>query len=126
MKNRFDVLWRGLSLPLLFSVAVSNCSVQPYVDKPADYNNPEGPGLFSGEKGYFLIGDASEGEDTIGKKRESESARKALVNDDGSEEFKAYQQWKNVDRFTEEYLEFKEWLRYQEWKRQKANQKDAY
>lgn len=104
----------GLTPLLFLSLALASCAyVGPYVDPPEADPMPEGPGLFTGETGSILIG---------GKNRASSARHDAesgtLQAQEDFVEFEAYQRWKNVDRFTDEYKEFQQWFNYKEWKSQ--------
>ena len=102
--------------PLLFlCLSLTACmKVGPYVDPPESDPLPEGPGLFTGEKGYYSPNDDSENSEE--KPVSTESTISSSTDD--FEEFEAYQRWKTEERQSDEYREFKQWLEFKKWKSQ--------
>ena len=118
MSDRTIVRRRGLRAPLLFVsllwlLLLGGCQVGPYVEPAEPDPLPGGPGLFTGEQGYYVIG----GSDDKKAEPEAEPAPQAAGAEPAPAdfaEFEAYQRWKNEERHSEEYQEFRQWLRGQD------------
>ena len=103
--------------PLLFlCLTLTGCaSVGPYVDPPEADPMPKGPGLFTGDKGYYSPND----DDSASTEVKSVSTQGTASESTGDfEEFEAYQRWKSEERHSNEYREFKQWLEFKQWKSQ--------
>lgn len=95
-----------LSLALL-GAALAGCGAAP-----SRYHSqleiPEGPGLFSGEKGAFVF-------QVGGSAKEAPKDPAGEPSKPG--EYEEFQRWKR-ERAASEQREFQEWREYQEWKKQ--------
>lgn len=115
--------------------------------KPYDYHPgteiPEGPGVFSKEKGSFTIYDSKKSKEQLTETTsdqsttETNTAPAEKLSIEENEEFQqfknwkeeqkaydAFQEWKQSPQNAEEYQEFQEWQRwkaYQEWQNTKKN-----
>ena len=107
---------------LCLTLSVSGCgTVGPFVEPEKPDPEPTGPGLFTGEKGYYSPGGDSQSSNT-----------KTVVDQDSDTdtetdtanfaEFEAYQRWKTEERHSDEYREFKQWLEFKKWKSQQDKQ----
>lgn len=105
--------------PLLFlCLALAGCAhVGPYVDPPEADPMADGPGLFTGEKGYYSYGGDSKETDTKVKVVEE----KGTLDPADFAEFEAYQRWKTEERNSKEYREFQQWQEYKKWKLEQQN-----
>ena len=108
---------KGWSIALLAVVATA-CSAKRF-DYHSDAEIPQGPGMFSGEKGAFVIYSDNE-QKPSGALSKSEAgpatvtaARPAPATDAELREFEEFKRWKEANRDSAEYREFREW---QEWK----------
>ncbi len=139
-------------LTLIVSIAllVMGCAKpKPFVYHP-DSEIPEGPGLFSKEKGAFVIYDTekekSEGTSSAESKTDTwqDQAPSRLQEATGvdnktntAEEYRQFQQWqqdqkqyqefkewKQSGQNTREYQEFLEWKRWKEYKQWQENQQN--
>ena len=105
MINHFTLKQQSLALLLFSFFALSGCSsVGPYVE-PADPDNQEGPGLFTGEKGYL---------DLTGKESSRSNLNNAVTNN--SSHCVEFLHWKKAQfqgKKSAEYQEFLQWLKFQ-------------
>ncbi len=112
----------GLTLAML-----GGCGAKSFDYRSAN-EIPEGPGLFSGEKGAFVLYDSKQPRGHPERDAGSspvEKARAAKFAEDQAE-FEAYREylrWKDSATGTAEYRDFqdwKEWKAYRKWKESQA------
>jgi hypothetical protein len=96
-------------LPLL-AVVLVGCGGEYFEYRSLDSSDPQGPGLFSGEAGAFVL--------FSDKKKAGPSKELSGEN----EEFEEFQRWKRSDKNTEEYREFQEWRAWKAYKKWKDGQ----
>jgi hypothetical protein len=92
-------------LPALLGVALAGCGATP-LDYTSDRELNDRPGMFSGEKGAFVI-------------RVGEGARPAPT----ASEYEEFQRWKNSPEQAgeqREFQEWREWQQYREWKKRQG------
>jgi hypothetical protein len=124
------------TLFFLFALlGIAGCGGQPF-NYHSDNEIPEGPGVFSKEKGAFTVysSNSGQGESTVKTKEaaatDTEAALPASKAASEKTEFEAFQEWKQeqaeFNEFkawkqsqdgAEEYAEFLEWKRWQEYRR---------
>jgi len=117
---------------ILLALAVFGCGGKAF-DYQRDTEIPEGPGVFSKEKGEFTIySDAAEEPDAAGTdEAASADADAASAERDfeafqqwkqEQEELEEFRQWKKSAEGSKEYQEFQEWRRWKEYKEWKQSQ----
>ena len=99
---------------LLGSILLSACAISPSQD--SDFVNygeePEGPGVFSGDSGEILLFD----DDDTGASAESGPAPSGLSASDW-EEFNAFKRWlRSREARDDQYLEFQQWRQFEQYK----------
>jgi hypothetical protein len=121
---------RSLSLSYLILIGLWGCAGKPFT--PPEANEiPEGPGLFTKEKGAVEIStdlnNESSASTSPAKTSEPPAGESANFNKPSDyEEFRAYQQWLEWKSFaigSPEYEEFRQWLewkKYQQWEKKRA------
>ncbi len=113
----------ALGLPLLIFMG---CAGKPFDYQPVD-EIPEGPGVFTGEKGYIGIGSPGFGGQSSPDKPEvvDQQSQMSSNPDENASEFQAYLEWKNealqnpdsaANVEYQDFLRWKEWRDYQKWK----------
>lgn len=130
-------------MPMLAAVAGLMLIMGCAKAKPFDYQKvgeiPEGPGLFTKEKGKFTLYDSNKKPVKPEEPAQSASAPANAPEDpDAGEEFRrfqewkqeredfaAYQEWKRSHKGSKEYQEFEEWKRWREYKRWNDEQKNS-
>jgi len=104
---------------LAASFILVSCSTERYVERPRN-DEPQGPGLFTGSKGAFNVGDAFD-ED----KQKLKSGGYYILDLDGSprmseeefKEFESFRAWMSSrEQGTEEYKEYEAWKAYQQYR----------
>jgi hypothetical protein len=104
-----------VAVPLI----LSSCAAGPY-QEDEKVSEPQGPGLFTGTKGAFTVGDAFD-ED----KRKLKSGGYYILDLDGSprmseeefKEFESFRAWLNSrEQGTEEYKEYEAWRAFQQYR----------
>ena len=110
--------------------------------KPFDYHSdneiPNGPGLFTKEKGEFTIYDSKKKQveapeeqkvaaqpSTQVAPEESDSFQQFQEWQKDQKEFEAFQEWKRSQEGSQDYKEFQEWKRWREYKRWNDEQKKS-
>jgi hypothetical protein len=136
MKNRlvFSTLVAITGLILIMGCAKT---------KPFDYHPdteiPQGPGVFSKEKGEFTVYDSNKKQQPPAQQEQTVSATPGTAktpedNDSflqfqewkkDQAEFEAFQEWKRSQQGSHEYQEFQEWKRWREYKRWNDEQKKS-
>lgn len=103
---------RTVLFPVLLGVALAGCGATP-VDYTSDLELNERPGLFSGEKGAFVI--------RVGGSAK-ETPKAASQEPDRPGEGEEFQRWKKERSASEqrEFQEWREWREYQDWKKQQG------
>jgi hypothetical protein len=95
---------------LLLAALLAGCGATPFEYHPAS-EIPQGPGMFSGEEGAFII--------SSDKKPATAASPARAPSDEEFREFQEYRRWKATARDSAEYQEFLEW---REWKAFRARQ----
>lgn len=115
-------MFKSLSKFLSFfavGVLLVSCTTERFVERPRNAE-PQGPGLFTGEKGAFSISDAFD-ED----KKKLKSGGYYILDLDGSprmseeefKEFESFRAWLNSrEQGTEEYKEYEAWRAFQQYR----------
>ena len=118
-------------------IVIMGCAKAKPFDYHSDNEIPEGPGLFTKEKGEFVIYDSNkkkvESKETDQKvsasssnppaSEESESFREFQEWKKDKEDFEAFQEWKNSQQGSQENQELEEWKRWREYKQWSDKQK---
>lgn len=102
---------QALSLAVL-GAALAGCGAAPF-EYRSQREIPEGPGMFSGEKGAFVFGAG-------GSAKEAPKAAAQEPTRPG--EYEEFQRWKKERAASEqrEFQEWREWREYQNWKKQQG------
>jgi hypothetical protein len=109
----------NLPLFMVACLVLSSCSTERYVESPSN-SEPEGPGLFTGEKGSFSVNDAFDE-----TKQKLKSGGYYILDLDGSprmseEEFKEFESFRawlsSREQGTEEYKEYEAWRAFQQYR----------
>lgn len=104
---------------------LSSCATERFVERPKN-DEPQGPGLFTGEKGAFSISDAFD-ED----KKKLKSGGYYILDLDGSprmseeefKEFESFRAWLNSrEQGTEEYKEYEAWRAFQQYREHQSTE----
>ncbi len=100
----------SILFPALLGVALAGCGATP-VDYTSDLELKERPGLFSGEKGAFVIRAGGSAKET---------PKAAMQEPAKPGDYEAFQRWKKERAASDEreFQEWREWREYQEWKKQ--------
>jgi len=107
------------TLLLVVGTVLVSCTTERFVEEPR-LEDPQGPGIFSGTKGSFSVGDAFD-ED----KEKLKSGGYYILDLDGSprmseEEFKEFESFRawlsSREQGTEEYKEYEAWKAYQQYR----------
>lgn len=102
---------------------LSSCTTEKYVEQPKN-DEPQGPGLFTGAKGEFSVGDAFD-ED----KKKLKSGGYYILDLNGSprmseeefKEFESFRAWlRSREQGTEEYKEYEAWKAFQQFRNHKS------
>ncbi|MGS2718407.1 hypothetical protein ACVBE9_09560 [Eionea flava] len=110
------------ALIILLSILVS-CTTERFVERPRN-DEPQGPGLFTGSKGAFVVGDVFDEE-----KQKLKSGGYYILDLDGSprmteeefKEFESFRAWlRSREQDTEEYKEYEAWRAYQQFRDSQA------
>jgi hypothetical protein len=121
------MLVRDLIVSALLLAVLAGCGGVPSHTQRRD-EIPDGPGLFSGEKGHFVIYSDEEKKKqatsvAAGDRSESDAPARpespASTQDEFQEfkEYEEYRRWKEAAKDGPEYREFQEW---REWKAYRA------
>jgi len=120
-------------------LALPGCGGKPFVYNPPS-EIPEGPGVFSGKDGEFILYDSKNGKGGKKSKAAVEAGAPAAVKSstektgaavaagekvpDSTEyrEFQDFLEWKNSKQDAKEYQEFLEWKKWKEFKKWQENQ----
>lgn len=113
----------------IVSVVLVSCTTERFVEGPRN-DEPQGPGLLTGDTGTFSVGDAFD-ED----KKKLKSGGYYILDLDGSprmseeefKEFESFRAWLNArEQGTEEYKEYEAWRAFQQYRdHQPATAADA-
>ncbi|MDH3630183.1 MAG: hypothetical protein OER98_03605 [Gammaproteobacteria bacterium] len=111
MKNTATSIILLISLLGIVSCATTSAQDEDF----AIYGEePEGPGVFSGESGEIVL---SPGETTEQNAKEG-AATSSSISASEAEEFNAFKRWlKSKQAQDESYQEFQHWLKYEEYRR---------
>lgn len=105
---------KSLLFVALLPAVVAGCGAR-YFEYQAATEIPEGPGMFSGQDGAFVLYSNERKQRTL-KDAPADPAQSEPASPDNCREFRefqAFKHWKEANRDTAEYREFREW---QEWK----------
>ncbi len=114
--------------------SITGCGGQSF-DYHSDNEIPEGPGLFSKEKGQFTVYSSNSGQaDGNVATTEAAPAAAAAASERADfeafqqwkkeqSEFEAFQEWKQSKQGAKEYQEFLEWQRWREYRQWQEQQK---
>jgi len=114
MKSIFKLLPVFIVTFVLFS-----CTTERFVESPRN-DEPQGPGLFTGDKGSFSVGDVFDE-----TKQKLKSGGYYILDLDGSprmseeefKEFESFRAWLNSrEQGTEEYKEYEAWRAFQQYR----------
>ena len=117
---------------LLLASSITACSVGPYEEhqRTAD---PQGPGLFSGEKGEFSYSDYFSPEAQQRRARESgnyylsdNNIVMPTIDPQSFEDFENFKAWRRAqDPESPKYQEYQDWRAYQQYLRFKAEKQQG-
>ena len=99
---------------------LANCGGKPFEYTPGETADPQGPGLFSGEAGGFVL--------SSDKKNTGDSTDAKAKGDPPKElsrerqEFEEFERWKGSTKNAAEYQEFQQWREWKEYKKWKESQ----
>ncbi len=105
MQTCSKVKQQSLALLLFILLSVSGCSTKAPFTEPEDPESLQGPGIFSGEKGYFKLDNSKPGSDA-----------QNTGKPDASADCDAYLQWKKAStegKNSAQYQAFLQWIEYQ-------------
>lgn len=107
-------------------VAVVSCSTEPFEERPK-MNEPQGPGLFTGEKGVFSFSDYFSDEKKAERERKrfgyvtGNNINMPAIDPESFEDFENFKAWRRAQEpGSENYQEYQDWRAYQAYRRQKA------
>jgi hypothetical protein len=107
------------SLLIAICFVLSSCATERYVERPRN-DEPQGPGIFTGTKGTFSVGDAF---DEDNKKLKSggyyilDLDGSPRMSEDEFKEFESFRVWLNSrEQGTEEYKEYEAWRAFQQYR----------
>jgi hypothetical protein len=111
---------------IVYVVLVCGCADGPYQEQRAA-DEPEGPGLFTGEKEAFSFSDyfSEEKKAEKTKKSRSDSADINLpaIDESSFEDFESFKAWRRAqDPSSQDYQEYQDWRAYQQYLRSKSRQ----
>ena len=111
-------------MPLLLTAGITSCATTPTQDEDliAYGEEPEGPGVFSGDSGEIVLfkeAEESAPQDTAAE----EAATPSNMSEADWQEFTAFKRWlKSRQARDADYEEFLQWLKYEEYRQWQNSQ----
>ena len=107
-------------LILLAPFALYSCAATPTQEEDTVIygEEPEGPGIFSGETGEIIIFKEDKNSSITDSTASDDSGSQPNFSESDFEEFSAFKRWLNSKQTQDQnYQEFLQWLKYEEYKR---------